>query len=102
VIGSFAFEQGPQETITTAGGASVIVDTMTIGASGVYAFVGLGGPYWAINQDSSPGALGERRRRGGGAGVEQRQLRMGFFNPDAPPICWPATPRAISSPPTLR
>ena len=31
---------------TLVDGDSVIVDSMTIGASGVYAFVGLGGPYW--------------------------------------------------------
>ena len=46
-FGSFAFEQGPQDQLMkTADGDSVYVDSMTMGISNGYSFVGYGGPYW--------------------------------------------------------
>src|SRR5665213_1394575 len=54
VIGSFAFEQGPSDqTMKTADGSTVYVDSMTIGAANVYAFVGFGGPYWQIDSSGN-------------------------------------------------
>jgi len=47
VTGSFAFAKGEPIYVTTAGSAvSTQMSLMTIGASGVYAFAGIGGPYW--------------------------------------------------------
>ncbi|MEW6155801.1 MAG: hypothetical protein AB1813_00100 [Verrucomicrobiota bacterium] len=46
VQGSFAFEQGRSATVTLADGTTKEVDAVTIGASDVNVFAGLGGPYF--------------------------------------------------------
>ncbi|MCC5834415.1 MAG: hypothetical protein JJU20_06760, partial [Opitutales bacterium] len=45
LAGSFAFELGPQESVTLTDGTNRNVRTMTIAAANVYGFMGFNGPY---------------------------------------------------------
>ncbi len=68
VRGSFAFTKGATFDVTLEDGDTTEVETMTIGASNVHVFAGIGGPYWVdsnhdgvINSSDTPdsdGALG--------------------------------------------
>jgi len=55
---------------------------MTIAASGVYAFVGLGGPYWANDQDTHPGALASGSGSAVGIALQNVSLALAFFQVD--------------------
>lgn len=47
ISGSFAFEKGRTVEVTLSDGTTIReLETMTVGASNVSAFVGIGGPYW--------------------------------------------------------
>ena len=79
IFGSFAFEQGPSDqAMKTADGDTVYVDSMTIGVSNGYAFVGYGGPYWTDNNGviSQPGNAGSAV----GLALSDVALGIGFFN----------------------
>ncbi|MEP7335689.1 MAG: hypothetical protein ABI717_07905, partial [Actinomycetota bacterium] len=55
VSGSFAFEKGAPLTLMprTGGQAAIDLSVIKIGATGVHAFVGLGGPYWVTDPDGT-------------------------------------------------
>jgi hypothetical protein len=62
ITGSVAFELGPVETVTLNNGTDTeeastkTVTTLSIGASNVTAFVGVGGPYWTdLDRDQEVG-----------------------------------------------
>ena len=59
VNGNFALEKGAARTARLTNGGIVDVDMLKIGATGVHAFVGLGGPYWRDTGSAAhPGASG--------------------------------------------
>ena len=54
LTGSVSFTKGGTQTVTlTGGGGTKDVSVLTVGASNVYAFAGIGGPYWVTNPDGS-------------------------------------------------
>ena len=46
VSGNFAFQQGTTQSVTLSDGSTKNLSILEVGASNVYAFVGLGGPYF--------------------------------------------------------
>src|SRR5205085_5719401 len=72
--GPFAFEKGASIS-WTEGSSTVTADAITVGASNVHVFVGIGGPYWkdsnndgVINSSDTPdsdGAIRPEERRAG-------------------------------------
>ncbi|MGZ6715887.1 MAG: hypothetical protein ACXVFG_14140, partial [Gaiellaceae bacterium] len=55
VSGSFSFEKGTTLSATLTDGTPVSLSVLKIGATGVKAFVGLNGPYWASDGTLDPG-----------------------------------------------
>ena len=68
IRGGFSFEKGREVEVTTTAGGTKTLNVVTFGLSNVYAFAGIGGPYWVdsnddgvLNGDDTPnedGALG--------------------------------------------
>jgi len=65
VCGDFSFEQGTVETVTLSDNSTKEVKVLKVGASNVYGFAGIGGPYWVdsepdgdIDNDDTPSAAG--------------------------------------------
>ncbi len=53
ISGDFAFLQGSNQMVTLANNTTEMVSTLEIGVSNVYAFAGVNGPYWMMNDDGS-------------------------------------------------
>ncbi len=54
LTGSVSFTKGATQAVTLTGaGGTKDVSVLTVGASNVYAFAGIGGPYWVTNPDGS-------------------------------------------------
>ncbi len=53
VTGTFTFTKGGTQAVTLSNGTQKTVSVLTVGASGVYGFAGVGGPYWVTNANGS-------------------------------------------------
>jgi hypothetical protein len=91
ISGNFAFQQGQEKDVTVVGEVlPVEVSIMTIGASEVYAFVGLGGPYWVDSNgdgdiDDIPAADGAI-----GVAVDNVEFALALAKPTDPDANWSA------------
>ncbi|MHC4396401.1 MAG: hypothetical protein ACYS1A_12170, partial [Planctomycetota bacterium] len=85
VTGSFAFTKSEPIYVTTAGSTtSMQVSLMTVGASNVYAFAGVGGPYWVDGDGDGQIASDEFEAEGAlGVALSEGSFGMALMSPVA-------------------
>src|SRR5690606_25001747 len=76
--GGFAFEKGTAIQATDTLGTTKEVDVITIGASNVYAFAGVGGPYWVDSNDDGRIDNTDTPDAGGAMGIALANVAFGL------------------------
>ena len=77
LTGSVAFERGPTYQVELSDGTPKTLQTMTIGAANVAAFVGIGGPYWT--DTDRDGSVDAGETSSSAVGLHITDLDLGLF-----------------------
>ena len=83
--GNFAFDLLPLTTMPLSDGGTTLVTGLTVGASNVYLFAGLGGPYWVdSNNDGQITAADTPDANASGLALQNVTIGLGLFFEIAP------------------
>ncbi|HEY1174452.1 MAG TPA: LEPR-XLL domain-containing protein, partial [Verrucomicrobiae bacterium] len=78
VRGSFAFTKGETYDVTLDDGDTTEVETMTIGASNVHVFAGIGGPYWVDSDNDGDIDANDTPESDGAYGIILEDVDVGM------------------------
>ena len=82
VSGSFSFEKGATQTVTLQDGTTEAVSGLEVGASNVYAFAGVNGPYWVMNPNGTiRGPTSSENVGAMGVAISQGSLGLALMEP---------------------